>query len=134
MDVNLVETEKEKTVFREFINKPVHSDFLIHWTGEDIDKDLGENYNKSKDWQNKTSSETCSKAIDEYLRRLKFILKYGLWMTKRRGNDDVIQINCQKFSKPRISRACFTELQLSETRKHAKKFGRLGIGVKRYFL
>lgn len=29
---------------------------------------------------------------------------------------------------------CFTELKLSESRKHAKQYGRLGIGVKRYFL
>jgi len=29
---------------------------------------------------------------------------------------------------------CFTELKLSESRKHARRYGRLGIGVKRPFL
>jgi hypothetical protein len=33
-----------------------------------------------------------------------------------------------------ISKTCFTELKLSESRKHAKNYGRLGIGVKRMFL
>ena len=35
---------------------------------------------------------------------------------------------------PPTPKACFTELKLSESRKHAKQYGRLGIGVKRPFV
>lgn len=108
----------------------IHSDFLIHWTGKDIDENL------QPDWNAKKSSITNDKKIvDAYLERLKNILKYGLWMTR----DDAIErlrVNRQNppFEIPSVPRICFTELKLSEARKHAQKFGRLGIGVKRYFL
>jgi hypothetical protein len=35
---------------------------------------------------------------------------------------------------PSTPKVCFTELKLSESRKHAKQYGRLGIGVKRPYL
>ncbi|MGH9819679.1 MAG: abortive infection system antitoxin AbiGi family protein, partial [Pyrinomonadaceae bacterium] len=35
---------------------------------------------------------------------------------------------------PATPKVCFTELKLSESRKHARQYGRLGIGVKRPFL
>ena len=35
---------------------------------------------------------------------------------------------------PKTPKCCFTELKLSESRKHARQYGRLGIGVKRPFL
>ena len=108
----------------------IHSDFLIHWTGKDIDENL------QPDWNAKKSSITNDKKIvNAYLERFKNILKYGLWMTR----DDAIEmlrVNRQNppFEIPSVPRICFTELKLSEARKHAQKFGRLGIGVKRYFL
>ncbi len=43
------------------------------------------------------------------------------------GNNDAIKI-------PMIPQTCFTELKLSESRKHARQYGRLGIGVKRPFV
>ena len=95
----------------------VHSDFLIHWTGKDIDKNSLSDAQKEK----------------EYFIRFKNILKYGLWMTKT-VQPESIEVNDAKFNKPKISRTCFTELKLSITEDHAKLYGRLGIGVKRYFL
>jgi len=112
-----------------FINKPVHSDFLVHWTGEDIDKDYDPKWYENKNNQSLTNQNT----LNEYLERLRFILKYGLWMVE--SNDgERIKVNGIEFIKPVVARTCFTELQLSEDRKHAKRFGRLGIGVKRYYV
>ena len=94
-----------------------HSDFLIHWTGKDIDESGMSDINKEK----------------AYHERFMNILKYGLWMTKA-GKPETIEVNGAKFNKPKIARTCFTELKLSVTEDHAKLYGRLGIGVKRYFL
>jgi hypothetical protein len=70
---------------------------------------------------------------DRYLERLKDILKFGLWMTKDE-KPEKIYVNRQCFDLPVLPRICFTELKLSESRRHAFKFGRLGIGIKRLFL
>jgi hypothetical protein len=40
----------------------------------------------------------------------------------------------ERVSIPPTPKVCFTELKLSESRIHAKRYGRLGIGVKRRFL
>lgn len=70
---------------------------------------------------------------DEYLRRLRDILKFGLWMTKD-VQPEKIEVNRIEHELPQIPRTCFTELKLSESRRHAFKFGRLGVGFKRPFL
>jgi len=106
------------------MSKPVHSDFLIYWTGNSFDKE---------DWTEKYSSKTTENTTKLYLERLTGILKYGLWMCKSKDNEE-ININGKLYSKPSVARICFTELRLSEVRKHAAKFGRLGIGFKRYFV
>jgi len=104
---------------------PVHSDFIIHWTGKDIDKELN--------WTLKHTSFTDPQTTDRYLQRLKHVLKYGLWMTN--NSTDVPVINQKKAIKiPFHSRTCFTELKLSKARFHAAEYGRLGIGFKRFFL
>ena len=69
----------------------------------------------------------------KYIERLKNILKFGLWITKDE-NPEKIRVNGGEFELPCVPRICFTELKLSESRKHAFKYGRLGIGVKRLFL
>lgn len=106
--------------------EPVHSDFLIYWTGKDFDEDRDDDLTKNY------SSKTSEEITELYIKRLLSILKYGLWMCKRKG--DEVYINKKPFTKPPVARACFTELRLSEVRKHALKFGRLGIGFKRYFV
>lgn len=105
----------------------VHSDFLIHWTGKpDIDNML------DKDWYESDKSNT--KGMDElnelYINRLKDILDYGLWMTE----EPEIPFGDKNVVIPSVNRDCFTELKLSESRKHANAYGRLGIGVKRPFV
>lgn len=99
--------------------QPIHSDFIIHWTGKkDIDN-LSNSNNGEKD--------------NLYLERLRDILKYGLWMTKNEEETLVI-IDGEKIKIPNVARTCFTELKLSEVQTHAKEFGCLGIGFKRFFL
>jgi hypothetical protein len=106
---------------------PVHSDFLIHWTGKDIDTE----YDIA--WANEHSSKTKPALIALYLERLKYILKYGLWMTKN-PEDEYLEIADEKIKRPYTARTCFTELKLSSARAHAADYGRLGIGFKRFFL
>lgn len=99
----------------------VHSNFLIHWTGKNID---GEDPN----WDDKPSSKTEEQLTTKYVERLRNILEYGLWMT-----EDMYTYKDLETS-PKVAQTCFTELRISLARQHAKKFGRLGIGVKRPFL
>jgi hypothetical protein len=96
----------------------VHSDFLIHWTGRDIDSE-----HDPKWYEDHHRSDTKGIVTDLYLDRLRDILTYGLWM---------MQDGQCRFR--RTPQCCFTELKLSESRRHAKSYGRLGIGVKRPFL
>lgn len=107
------------------VNKSVHSDFLIHWTGYDIDREY------DRGWWNRKETKINKSIIDPYLKRLKYILKYGLWMNRE---TDFIELRNQKIKIPVVARTCFTELKLSETWMHAQEFGRLGIGFKRMFV
>jgi len=115
---------------QEFVmNKSVHSDFLIHWTGLDIDQKY------DKEWWINKSKEPNRVIIPYYLERLKYILKYGLWMNEEKNYIEVTKDgNKHKIKIPLVARTCFTELRLSEVRFHAQKFGRLGIGFKRMFV
>ncbi len=97
----------------------IHSAFLIHWTGKDIDAE------SDKSTTNKAETE-------KYIKRLHNILKYGLWMTEENG--ETLHIDSTTISIPETPKTCFTELKLSESRKHARRYGRLGIGIKRPFL
>ena len=94
-----------------------HSDILIHWTGSDIDE--------------RNISDT--EKNDLYFDRVKSTLKFGLWMRKPKAPEK-IEVNGAEINKPDIARTCFTELKLSASEDHAKLYGRLGFGVKRYFL
>jgi hypothetical protein len=96
----------------------IHSDYLIHWTGKDIDCE------HDKKWHESDKSKTNRITEDKYLKRLHDILKFGLWMTKESDSEHV----------PAWPKCCFTELKISESRRHARRYGRLGIGVKRPFL
>jgi hypothetical protein len=107
------------------MNKAVHSDFLIHWTGYDIDRKY------DPEWWKRRDSVLNKEIIKPYLERLKYILKYGLWMNR---GEDAVEFNSKRIKIPLVARACFTELRLSEVRMHAQKFGRLGIGFKRFFV
>lgn len=99
-------------------NNPIHSDFIIHWTGKEIE----ENYSGNE-------------RIEQYLNRLKNLLKHGLWMTMDPDEQNVIdEHGIKSCARPLVARTCFTELKLSEVTEHAKIYGRMGIGFKRFFL
>ena len=107
----------------------VHSDFLIHWTGKDIDRDY------DPLWYQSDKSKTNDGCSTAFIKRLSDILQYGIWMTEKTEiTDSPIMLNGISIDLPPTPKSCFTELKLSESRKHAKLYGRLGIGVKRPFL
>ena len=113
----------------------IHSDFLIHWTGEDIDK---RDKDKKPKWGNlgKDKSKTTLRETESYIKRLYDILQFGLWMTEetREEDEESLCLGGKPVPIPKTPKTCFTELKLSESRKHARHYGRLGIGVKRPFL
>lgn len=110
-------------------DRAVHSDFLVHWTGRDIDQELQPNwYGEDHD------SDTDDEVAQRYLQRLGDILKYGVWMTEGGEQERRFHLGNHQFVIPPTPRCCFTELKLSESRRHAALYGRLGIGVKRPFL
>jgi hypothetical protein len=106
----------------------VHSDFLIHWTGKDIDDEY------DKQWYESDKSKTnknCN-VTGKYIKRIHDILQFGLWMTT--ANDRALCFGETSILIPQTPKTCFTELKLTESRKHARRYGRLGIGVKRPFV
>lgn len=105
----------------------IHSDFLIHWTGKDIDSLYDQQWYES----NKSETNKNCNVSELYIKRLHDILKYGIWMTE--GGEKTLCFNNTQISIPTTPKTCFTELKISESRKHAKQYGRLGIGVKRRF-
>ena len=124
------------------------SNILIHWTGKDIDAQ-DQKFSKTLpvNWR-----KYCLRPIEQpslieeptlikaYVNRLRDILKFGLWVTNDKSIDDIgKESSCSKddgrvYETPNVARVCFTELKLSESRKHAFEFGRLGIGMKKMFL
>ena len=106
----------------------IHSDFLIHWTGKDLDAQY------DPDWyvSNKSSIEGNSELCQAYVDRLYNIIKYGLWLTEE--PEIQLQAGHPNAVIPSTPKVCFTELKLSESRNHARRYGRLGIGVKRSYL
>ena len=108
-------------------DRAVHSDFLIHWTGKDIDAQYQPAW-----YDNDYRAKTDPAVQDLYLRRLRDILKYGLWMTDEADRN--FRVGSATVTIPATPQCCFTELRLSESRRHAALYGRLGIGVKRPFL
>jgi hypothetical protein len=114
-----------------FYAQTVHSDILIHWTGRKFDGAVKETYHDNPNRE--LPSKTDPDLTESYLKRLFSILTYGIWVTEDENTDHIV-VNNKQFDLPRHPRACFTELKLSESRKHAFKFGRLGIGFKRLFV
>jgi hypothetical protein len=103
----------------------VHSDFLIHWTGKDIDTDF------DPVWYDDHRSNSKS-VTTHYLKRLQDILTHGLWLTEEPEQN--FQIGNARITIPPVPQCCFTELKLSQSRVHARRNGRLGIGLKRPFV
>lgn len=104
---------------------PTHSDYLIHWTGKDIDA------KHDPDWHKNLASTTDADLTGRYLKRLKDILRHGLWMMP---DNEAVTIADHTYQRPKHFRTCFSELKLSMVRGHAQRYGRLGLGFKRFFL
>jgi hypothetical protein len=104
----------------------VHSDFLIHWTGRDIDNKY------EPDWYDAPRRKMAQEVTDAYVRRIQNVLEYGLWMTEEPAFK--LRFDVDTVTVPPVTRTCFTELRLSLSMRHAKQYGRLGLGVKRPFL
>lgn len=107
----------------------VHSDYLVHWTGKDIDEEHQPNW--YDDYESFRAPE-INDIIKPYLERLKSIVTFGLWMTEEPSRTFKVGTEC--ITIPPTPQCCFTELKLSESRRHARAYGRLGIGVKRPFM
>ena len=107
---------------------PPHSDFLVYWTGKDIEAGLAPGSGAES-----LASTTDTATTDQYTKRLKSILKYGLWMNDP-DDEGEFCIAGHLGYRPVAPRVCFTELKLSEARAHAARYGRLGIGFKRPFV
>jgi hypothetical protein len=88
----------------------IHSKFLVHWTGKDI--------------------EDCSvtEKSQLYVERLKDDLEKGLF-AKRTSEDSI-----RKWKIKNLVRICFTEIRLSQAQTHAERYGKLGIGFTRDFI
>lgn len=106
----------------------IHSDFLVHWTGKDLDAQYDPNWDTSGKSAIGSESSLCRAYVD----RLHSILKYGLWLTEEQ--EIQLPVSGRQIAIPSTPKVCFTELKLSESRTHAKRYGRLGIGVKRPYL
>jgi hypothetical protein len=104
----------------------IHSDFLIHWTGKDIDQ------KHDKEWFGSNKSLTNKSCDDAYLERIRNTLDYGLWMTE--GQAEQLIFGDTSVIIPTVPKTCFTELNLAEMKTQAKQYGRLGIGVRRHFV
>jgi hypothetical protein len=109
--------------------RPPNSDFLVHWTGRDLDKDDKTIEITGAACEGSVTNEEMTR---KYLDRLKSILRFGLWM--KYPEESELSIANGAIKLPRISRTCFTELKLSEVRSHGARYGRLGIGFKRPYV
>ena len=98
----------------------VRSNFLIHWTGKDINTDY---------------RALCDAQREEYVARLRSTLRKdsnGLWMKE---NEEEITIpGVGSISYKGAPMTCFTEIKLSATYEHAKRYGCLGLGFTRDFV
>lgn len=106
----------------------IHSDFLVYWTGKDLDH----KYDPVWDASGKSAVDRNDELARAYVERLRNILRYGLWLTEEA--EVRFKAGDQEITIPSAPKVCFTELKLSESRNHARRYGRLGIGVKRPYL
>jgi hypothetical protein len=102
----------------------IRSDFLVHWTGKDIEEEY-------RDPRSKNNNNDQFRH-GEYVNRMNSMLTDGMWM-----NDQVIELN-STYSGGNLGMlnwpaTCFTEIRLSRTLSHAKRYGFFGLGFNRQF-
>ena len=88
----------------------IHSKYLVHWTGKDIEDPAAGDKSRL------------------YVERLKDDLEKGLFT--RRTTEDSIRY----WKIKNLVRICFTEIRLSQAETHAHRYGKLGIGFTRDFI
>jgi len=88
----------------------IHSKFLVHWTGKDIE------------------DRPVTEKSGQYVERLKDDLEKGLF-TRRTSEDSI-----RYWKIKNLVRICFTEIRLSQAQIHADRYGKLGIGFTRDFI
>lgn len=94
----------------------MRSKFLVHWTGKDIELEIHNLSDISR---------------DKYIERLIEILESGFWMTtptENLGGGNSVNISYLTHM------TCFTEVKLSNSNQHAKQYGLLGVAVDRAFV
>ena len=94
----------------------IHTKFLVHWTGKKF---------------HIPTDPLNDKLRDKYVEALINILENGFEM--RKGKEEIIDLD-GKLLETFVSRVCFTEIKLSLVRKHAQRYGLLGLGVDRDFV
>jgi hypothetical protein len=98
----------------------IRSSLLTYWTGKDIETKI-----------DRLNDTVC----DKYLERLWSILESGIWMNI--NNEKVIGWSDNGPNSTitmDIPMVCFTELRLSQSKKHYSRYGLLGIVVDRQFV
>jgi hypothetical protein len=98
----------------------LHTKFLVHWTG--------------KDFHSPASEIEDDNMRIKYVNRLIDTLKNGFLMQKNEGEEERIYDLEGEWIQSPVSRTCFTEIKLSEAKKHARIYGNLGIGVDREYV
>lgn len=97
----------------------LHTKFLVHWTGKDF--------------------HTPTNALDDnirsqYITRLIDTLKNGFFMQRNTEEIEKIYDVENGWIQAAIARTCFTEIKLSFAKRHAQRYGNLGIGVTREYI
>ena len=108
----------------------IHPGFVVHWVGKEFDKRFKLHKDGSVHEEN-IDEQLDGESRTKYLNVLKSILKDGLKMGVEHNNKIIIDNEVHAI--PSIPRVCFTELKLSQCIIHARKYGCLGVAVKRPF-
>lgn len=97
----------------------MRSQFLVHWTDKNfcVDRD-----------------KLTPQDREKYVQRLGEILTDGLWMTMPPKPPSEMLKGGGGRVHYSIPMTCFTEIKLSQTQPHCKRYGLLGVGVDRQFV
>jgi hypothetical protein len=120
---------------REGMPSTIRTDFLVHWTGKDIEqkyRDIEEEYNCPNSPDCFYDKGRCKDYVDR-LRSTLIGRDWGLWM--RYVKEKIPGADGSLIEYERTApMTCFTEIKLSSVRDHARRYGGLGFGFSRDFV